>query len=287
MLSSQEFKDMTSYQPYADNQKKKKTIKRKLIAKIIEVYGETYYRLKEGTRQAIDMMCWLSAERGFVFAGDDYLGNRHDITDRTIRNVAKKLRQEGLIITLYRKSTKHNGKGAPVHLFVDHPYFNHWVDYLNIDFQTDFQAENSDNPCESKDGQAKKISTYNLPLKPYIKSLRKGVEKLPLKFTPSFIPKSFVEAAESYSSYAKDIYKLWGTVKKAYHISKLNLPVEEYLHIVLEAYYTTFFRYKNNDIKKEYTAYFFGTLRNLFSVQKRREVNKASNYTLLYNFLED
>jgi hypothetical protein len=106
IVSNPTFQQMMNYEPCTENEQQQKMMKRQLIKSVIDAYGDTYYRLKEGTRQAIDMMCWLSAERGFVFAGDDYLGDRYDISDRTVRNVAKILRKAGVILTVYRSSTK-------------------------------------------------------------------------------------------------------------------------------------------------------------------------------------
>ncbi|MEK4031414.1 transcriptional regulator [Pseudobacillus sp. FSL P4-0506] len=263
MLSKEEFKQMMSYKPHATNQKEQQSMKLKLLKVVEEVYGDSYYRLKKETRQAIDMMCWLSSERGFFFAKDDYLADRHDISDRTIRNVAKKLREHGVLFTVYRRSTKQNGRSAPVHLFVDHPYFSYWEELLNLsDFQADFQTENAGIPCGSKSEESKKVPTYN-------KYIRKEEPVLDESFTPSHIPKSFILAVKPFFGQAKEIYKLWGKAMLAYRITRLGTPLEELTELVIQAFKESIFSHKHRHIKGSFNAYFFGTLRNMMTIEKR------------------
>ncbi|UAT33095.1 transcriptional regulator (plasmid) [Bacillus badius] len=289
MLSNEEFKQMMSYKPYANNHKEQQSMKLKLLKVVEEVYGDSYYRLKKETRQAIDMMCWLSSERGFFFAKDDYLADRHDISDRTIRNVAKKLREHGVLFSVYRRSTKQNGRSAPVHLFVDHPYFSYWEELLNLsDFQADFQTENAETPCGSKDEEAKKVPTYSLPLKKsFNKYIRKEEPVLDESFTPSHIPKSFILAVKPFFGQAKEIYKLWGKAMLAYRITRLNTPLEELTELVVQAFKESIFSHKHSRIKGSFNAYFFGTLRNMMTVEKRREImNNDPIFTQFKAYME-
>ena len=288
IVSNQEFKQMVSYKSFAENQQQQQAMKKMLLARVREAYGDTYYRLKEGTKQALDMMCWFASERGFVFAGDDYLGDRHDVSDRTIRNVAKTLRKTGLILTVYRSSAKHNGRGCPVHIFVDHPYFDYWTSLLQLDFQADFQAENVEDPCESKKKRKESISTYDLTLKTFIKyNKRKEEPALDSEFVPSNVPEGFILTVQPFFNDAREIYRLWGKTLLAHKISRLNSPVEDLLPIVIKAFRESVFAYKQKRVKKTFTGYFFGSLRNTFAVQKRKEVFERNiNHPLFYNFLE-
>jgi hypothetical protein len=288
IVSNQEFKQMVSYKSYTDNEQQKQSVKKMLLARVREAYGDKYYRLKQGTKDAIDMMCWFASERGFVFAGDDYLGDRHDVSDRTIRNVAKTLRNKGLIMTVYRSSTKHNGRGCPIHLFVDHPYFDYWTSLLQVEFQAHFQAENAEPPCESKEEEPKNIPTYDLTLKTFIKhNKRKEDAFLNSDFVPSYVPERFVLAVQPFFGEAKEIYRLWGKVRLAHKISRLDTPVEELLSLVIQTFKGSVFAYKQKRVKKAFTGYFFGSLRNVFAAAKRREVfHNNSTHPLFYNFLE-
>ncbi|MFP7487951.1 hypothetical protein SFC65_27770, partial [Priestia filamentosa] len=94
---------------------------------------------------------------------DTYFAEKHDISARTVRRVMKTLEEAGKIVKAHRSSSKHNGRGAAVYFFVNHPYFAHWTTYFGFDVQADVQAENAEIPCESEDKEAKKVSTYSLP----------------------------------------------------------------------------------------------------------------------------
>lgn len=261
IVSITTFKQMMSYKPYTENQSQQKTMKRQLIKKVIDSYGDSYYRLKEGTRQAIDMMCWLSAERGFVFAGDEYLGGRHDVSDRTIRNVAKSLRKAGLILTVYRSSTKHNGRGCPIHLFVDHPYFKYWTSLLDIDFQADFQAEKSETSCESNDEQQKKISTYDLPLKSIKhKNIRKD-PRLDSTFTASYVPKEFVHVVKPFFDEAAIIEDFWKSVFLDTRKIANIIGSETITYTAIDAFKQSIRGYKRGKVRTNLIRYFTGTFK--------------------------
>lgn len=261
IVSIATFKQMISYKPYTENQSQQKSMKRQLIKKVIDSYGDTYYRLKEGTRQAIDMMCWLSAERGFVFAGDEYLGGRHDVSDRTIRNVAKSLRKAGIILTVYRSSTKHNGRGCPIHLFVDHPYFNYWTSLLELNFQADFQAEKTEIPCESKDQQQKNVSTYDLPLKSIKhKNIRKET-RLNSTFTASYVPKEFVQAVKPFFDDASTIEDFWKSVYLDTRMITHIVDPETITYTAIDAFKQAIRGYKRGKVKTTLIRYFTGTFK--------------------------
>lgn len=292
IVSNQEFKQMDSYKLYAKNEQQKKAVKKMLLAHVKEAYGDVYYDLKQGTRDAIDMMCWFAAERGYVYAGAEYLANRYGISARTIGRVAKILRDVGLIITVYRKAKKGNGRGCPMHLFVDHPYFAYWTSFLQLDFQrdvqTNVQTENEGIPCESKEEPKKNVPTYYLTLNTFIKhNKRKEDGVLDYEFVPSYVPKRFILAVQPFFGEAKEIYRLWGKVRLAHKISRLDTPVEELLSLVIQAVKGSVFAYKQKRVKKAFTGYFFGSLRNVFAAAKRRETfhNDPTN-PIFYNFLE-
>lgn len=291
MLTTEEFDYMKNYQSFIENRSQHQSMKRKLLKEIINLYGEKFYRLHEGTRKALDRLCWFAAEKGFCFPGSTYLGKTYEKSKGTIDRHLKELRKQGQIITVYRRCPRNNGKGNPVHLFVNHPYFNYWVKYLQLDLESNVEAnvktENTENAWESKSKDTKKQSTYNLSLKDLNKYIRNDVNfKLSSDYVPSFIPTTFKDAVRPFFPYADDIYELWGKVRLAYRISGLNQPLEHLDFIAIQAFKETVFAYKKKRIKNTFTAYFYGTLRCLFAVERRREVQRTSNSALFYNFLE-
>lgn len=167
-VETDQFKQMISYKPYAASKNEKRKVKYDLLDPIKKKIGDTWNRYKEGSRQAVDMICFLGAELGFFYASDEYLAARHEISERTIQYKLKDLVDLGQVIKVYRRAKKCNGRGKPIYLFVNHPYFKYWVELLGLnlaDCVTDCETENAEIPCDSKDWDTKKIPTYSLPKK--------------------------------------------------------------------------------------------------------------------------
>lgn len=291
MLTTEEFDYMKNYHSFIENRSQHQSMKRKLLREIINLYGEKFYRLHEGTRKALDRLCWFAAEKGFCFPGSTYLGKTYEKSKGTIDRHLKELRKQGQIITVYRRCPRNNGKGNPVHLFVNHPYFNHWVKYLQLHLESnvdaDVDAENEQNAWESKGKETINYSTYNLSLKDFNKYIRNNVNvKLSSDYVPSCIPVSFKEVVQPFFSYAEDIHHLWGRVRLSHKISLLERPVEDLVSIAVQAFKETVFAYKRKRIKTTFEAYFFGTLRGLFTAERRREVQRNKANPLFYNFLD-
>ncbi|MHA7740417.1 transcriptional regulator [Priestia aryabhattai] len=292
MLTTEEFNYMKNHQSFIENRSQHQSMKRKLLKEIIHFYGEKFYRLHEGTRKALDRLCWFASEKGFCFPGSTYLGKTYEKSKGTIDRHLKELRKQGQIVTVYRRCPRNNGKGNPVHLFVNHPYFNHWVKYLQLNLEADVEAdvktENAQSTWESKSKETKKQSTYNLSLKDLNKYIRNGVNlKLSSDYVPSYIPKKFKDIVKPFFPYANDTYELWGKVRLAYKLSRLEQPLEDIVEIVVQAFKETVFAYKKKRIQTTFAAYFFGTLRGLFIIERRKEVLRNTDNKLFYNFLED
>lgn len=285
IVTHEEFIHMTNYQSYAERAHQKKEMKKILLEKVMKTYGDTFYRLKEGTRKAIDMLCFFAAERGFVYASDQYLGERYEVSDRTVRNVLAMLRKKGLIVTVYRGLSNHNGRGCPMHLFVDHPYFENWNNYLNLeDFQRNFQSQNAETACESKESETKKKSTNNLTINS-LNKLRTGSVHLSAEFTPSIVPEAFKSTVKVFFNNAKDIHDLWKKACLANKVSGLNVPSEDIMPVILQAFKEAIYALKQNKIKKDFQGYFFGTLRGMLALEARRK-HFNPEHPLYYNFLE-
>ncbi|OKL35260.1 helix-turn-helix domain-containing protein [Domibacillus mangrovi] len=286
ILTHNEFEKLQQYKPYAINHAEQQKTKLILFNPIKAAYGDKFYRLKKGTQQSIEMICWFGAEKGFCFASADYFAKRFNVTNKTIRNIFKQLRDYGLIYTVYRRSSIQNGLGAPIHLFVKHPYFRQWIKLLQLGhFQPDFHSENTEIPCESKNNESKKDSTKYLSFnKKILKNLRKKI-RLDESFTPKNVPQRFIKAVSPFISDAKDIYVLWKKALITYGKSNLADPIEFYLDITIDAFKQTVFAHKQRIIKKDFNGYFYGTLMNMFIYQKRKE--SIISHPYLYNWLED
>jgi hypothetical protein len=152
------------------------------------------------------------------------------------------------------------------------------------------ERKDSQNKCESKKEPIENdketdnlVKTNNIK----INNKRKDDSILNSDFVPSYVSESFISAVKPFFNDAKEIYRLWGKVRLAHKISRLDTPVEELLPLVIQAFKGSVFAYKQNKVKKAFTGYFFGGLRNVFAAAKRREAfQHQSDHPLFYNFLE-
>ena len=133
-VNPDEFKHMTSYPVYTQDQKQLNKIKNDFLDASIKAFGEDKYgRLKEGSRNVIERICITAADRGFFYIKRKDFFSRNHISDKTFRNIVATLREAGVVVTVYQGSFTHNGRGEPVHLFVDHPYFPYWRESLGLE----------------------------------------------------------------------------------------------------------------------------------------------------------
>lgn len=132
MVSTKDYNYMQSFDKLSPI-KERNLLKEFILGKIQYEYDDKYYRLSEGTKKAVNRICSIASERGFVSIQDEKLSNKYGISSRTIRSIYKDLRIYGLVITAHRSSRKHNGRGYPIHFFVHHPYMDDWCSLLNLD----------------------------------------------------------------------------------------------------------------------------------------------------------
>lgn len=286
IITIEEFNQMMSYNVYAKNQEQQQSMKRQLMAEAKAAYGERYDRLDERTKGAIDMLCWFATERGFVFAKDQYLAERYQVSSKTIRNILQTLRAKGVIFTVYRHKNGQNGRTSPVQLFKGHPYYAYWEKQLNLGhFQSHFQSEIAETPCESKDEQPKKVPTLYLTItKDLLKTLRRQ-GRLNSTFTPKNVPKEFVQTARPFFDDAKEIADLWQKAVLVYRQFDFLHELDEYTEVVVDALKQSVYALKHRKIRKDFKGYFYGTLLKMFTYQKRRET--FASHPSIYNWLEE
>ncbi|OKL35383.1 hypothetical protein [Domibacillus mangrovi] len=70
----------------------------------------------------------------------------------------------------------------------------------------------------------------------------------------------------------------------AYRKSCLDVPLEEIVPIVLQSFKESIFAQQQKRIKGSFEGYFFGVLRNMFTIEKRKEIMK--DHPVFYNFLD-
>ncbi|MBX9997327.1 hypothetical protein [Priestia aryabhattai] len=179
-----DFKYLQTSEVYTSSVEKKRQLKYKLLDIIEHAFGDRYQNLKQGTKDALEHMCFLGSDKGYFYATDSYFAKKHSIGKSTVDRTLKFLCEANVMVKRHRTSSKHNGLGNPVYFFVNHPFFSQWDTYFALNEKANEKAENAQNPCESKSQEPKKVSTYSLPSLDFsnhimsVTKIFKGVPKL-------------------------------------------------------------------------------------------------------------
>jgi hypothetical protein len=121
------------------------------------------------------------------------------------------------------------------------------------------------------------VSTDTTPENPSLKDLDET-------FTPDNVPKEFIQTVKPFYNRAIEIYRFWQKARLAYNKYNFDMPLEFMVSVVIDAFKTTVFHYKHRKINTTFVQYFYGTLKGMFGVQKRKEhIAKKPRY----NWLED
>lgn len=218
-VESNVFKQMLSYKPYVTDKHGKKQVKYSLLDRIKEGLGDKWNRLKEGTRQTFDQICFFSAELGFFYASDKYLAEYNNVSLRTIQYRLNELIKLGEVIKVNRRAKRSNGKGKAVYLFVNHPYFTYWTELLGItNCNTDCATEKAKIPTESKNEGPGKISTYSLP---------KKQESTIYKASNEFVPSEIQNDTDFQNIVGMYSLQLYDKVKKGFNIKSFSSLVSK------------------------------------------------------------
>ncbi|MCM3717711.1 hypothetical protein [Fictibacillus phosphorivorans] len=111
------------------------------------------------------------------------------------------------------------------------------------------------------------------------------LQDLDYTFVPDNVPREFIQTVRPFFDRATEIYTFWHKALTAYKKFNFQTPIEQLTYIVIEAFKTTVFLYKQRKIKTSFTQYFYGTLSGMFSTEKRRE-HAAFRLRPDYNWLE-
>ncbi|GGL55632.1 hypothetical protein [Sporolactobacillus putidus] len=131
IIEHSQFRQMLSYHTCYTNKSEQQDIKNSLKGEIMAAYEDKWQRLADGTRSAIDELCFMATEKGFCYASKGYL-TRHNISKRTLDRAINFLSNKGLIYIAYRRRGCLNLTGKPVFLFISHPYFEYWTSFLSL-----------------------------------------------------------------------------------------------------------------------------------------------------------
>ncbi|RBW68858.1 hypothetical protein [Bacillus taeanensis] len=191
--------------------------------------------------------------------------NGETISRSTFERMLSKAKKLG-ILTVHHTIRKEGGMAHNVFIF-------HRFDGAPSGKLT--ERSMTENPLEDK-SQERKSPSETISFKANLKNKNHRpshvtLEQLDYTYTPSNIPNEFIQAVKPFFRKAKDIHNLWQRVMIAYRRFQIAEPVDIYIQTIITAFKETVFRYKRGTIKTTFTQYFYGTIANLFAVEKRRE----------------
>lgn len=159
IIEHRTFKQILQYRPVVTSEADRNRLKMTMLRSIISAIGEKWVRMKDETKSALEYLCFLSIERGFVYAGSEHVSERYNIDSSTVRRYIAFLEKKGVIKRLWRSSTKHNGRGKAVIFLTAHPYFEKYYYFFFLHEQAHAQAESVENDrnIETSDEQKESV----------------------------------------------------------------------------------------------------------------------------------
>jgi hypothetical protein len=146
------------------------------------------------------------------------------------------------------------------------------------------ETKNLFSNLENKDLNIRQEKNVNTTTQP--SSVSPQLQDLDYTFVPENVPKEFIQTVKPFFDRATEIYNFWHKALAAYKKFNFQTPIENLTYVVIEAFKTTVFLYKQRKIKTSFTQYFYGTLSGMFSTEKRRE-HAVFNSRHHYNWLEE
>lgn len=99
-------------------------------------------------------------------------------------------------------------------------------------------------------------------------------------FIPDHVPTLFIKVVKPFFNRAKDICSLWDRAQIAYRSAKFPtiMSIDSMLPTIVHAFKQTVYRYKQKRIQTGFMPYFYGTMANLLTVEKRKMVAEETNW---------
>lgn len=251
-----------------------KTIKKMLLDEIVEELDHTYFNFNEGTKKALDEMCFLAKERGFAFASPTYYMEKFGISKNAVYPLIKRLVEANLVVKANRSSSKQNGLGCWVLIFTKHPNFEAICSILNIEKKAevtaDVKAEIVEIPCESKVSDEKTEATFS---EPSITSFKENnVKQLNVDKTSSentivkkfakYVPKKINEMYANL--FGNDLTEIWRKITLAIKGIGFEFDKETKLEFGMQVIKALFKRVKRGVMTlDEMCAYVYTTTRTM------------------------
>ncbi|QDZ88692.1 hypothetical protein [Priestia megaterium] len=237
---------------------------------------------------------------GVTFARINYIVEeicKHDLKETgisrsTVKRMLAKVKRFGLIEVIEREG-KNGRQTSNLYIFKKFGQTKNQKEVVRKSkiIEPPRTEKDQQEPLKTKEPIVKQLNHHNtrkqFNTNIHIKYIRKDEPILNSDYVPSYIPEAFKLTVQPFFKDAKEIYKLWGKVRLAHKLSCLDMPIEDMVSITIQAFRESIFAYKHNKVKKDFLGYFFGTLRNTFAVERRKEMlNNNLDNPLFYNFLQ-
>lgn len=243
-ISIAKFNELMNISPIIgdDDKEAKKELKFKLLDHVQEALADKWYNLKKATKEALQYACMRSTELGFFFCSPSHIAKKFGISVSALYTLLRELLDTNVMYKVNRTSTKHNGNGNAVYIFVNHPNFSTICDILNLNWKTneksDCKTESAEIPCDCKVDSDNSTPTLFLPtnlqnIKDNVKHsnveddtdklLRRKIEEAEKRLaeqpyepkTPKFIKYVPKEINEKFGYFGSLLVDLWRKIKLA------------------------------------------------------------------------
>lgn len=214
---------------------------------------------------------------GVAFMKVATIADKVGLSDRTVRRALKALEQAGII---ERQTTTRRQGGDGHNVYVLRPVVSADV----IPEMSD--RGDAEKPRQSSDEPVQKASETK-PHETEYSRLSNSKRNNVTDVNEQHLPQPFASAVRPFAAIINP-NEAWRKVTLAHRQAAIETDVtaDNIVHTAVGAFKAAVAAYKTNRIRKDLGGYFFGCLRNVFAVERRREVaNTCDNDGLLFDWL--
>ncbi|OLO37085.1 hypothetical protein BTR23_14225 [Alkalihalophilus pseudofirmus] len=203
------------------------------------------------------------------------------ISRSTFERMLRKAKSLG-IITIIHTVRETGGYAHSVYIFnrFDTPNDEKLTDPTNSQNPHPPKANAPKKPQETSLVETKTLKDKDLRQEQVTKIDHVNINELDHSFIPDYVPSQFVKTVKPFFSRATEICGLWNRVEMAYRSAKFpkGTSIDSVFPTIVHAFKQTVYRYKQKKIHTSFMPYFYGTLANLLTVEKRKIVVEKTQW---------
>lgn len=204
---------------------------------------------------------------GVAFMKVATIASKVDLSDRTVRRALKTLEQTGII---ERKTTMRRQGGHGHNVYV--------ITHVRTELSGRGHTAKPRQICDQAAEKQAETMSHETKYSGLNNSERDKRNKDAIIFDLPKLPKPFVSAVRPFSAVI-DINEAWRKVTLAHRQAAIEADVNEdsIVYTAVDAFKAAVRAYKANRIHNDIGGYFYGCLRNVFAVERRREVAESGD----------